>query len=198
MFGLGKKKTVEVMLAELAAVGIELRPGLSVDQLAASYTRADIEKGGVELLLAMMGDEQFDPKTFEVLNPLSDDVWHFDVEAIEDHGAYVRIVENCRRLTGGDLKFEGVRDYVDVEQEIAWVELSTNGRSKHVDLKVDNDWVDPNIFAKLQDWLDEAGSSRRFAMQGLGQDLLLICKQPDQIRTINRATGLRFKEDLNI
>jgi DNA-binding protein YbaB len=53
------------------------------------------------------------------------------------------------------LKFEGVRDYVDVEQEIAWVELSSNGRSERVDLKIDNDWVDPKIFAKLQDWLEE-------------------------------------------
>ncbi len=196
LFGLGKKKTVEAMLAELAAVGIELHPGISVDQLLADHPRAAVEEGGFELLLAVMGDEQFDPKTFEVLNPLSDDVWHFDTEAIEDHGAYVRIVENCSRLTGGDLKFEGVRDYVDVEKEIAWVEVSTNGRSDRIDLKIDNDWVDPKIFAKLQDWLDQAGSGRRFAVQGLGQDVLLICKQPEQIRMINRATGLRF-DDLN-
>jgi hypothetical protein len=198
LFGLGKKKTVEAMLAELATVGIELRPGITVDELADSHTRADIEKGGFEILLAVMGNEQFDPKTFEVLNPLSDDVWHFDTEAIEDHGAYVHIVENCRRLAGGDLKFEGVRDYVDVEQETAWVELSSNGRSERADLKIDNDWVDPKIFAKLQDWLEETGSGRRFAVQGLGQDILLICKQPEQIRTINRATGLRFKDDLNV
>jgi hypothetical protein len=196
LFGLGKKKTVEAMLAELAAVGIELHPGISVDQLLADHPRAAVEEGGFELLLAVMGDEQFDPKTFEVLNPLSDDVWHFDTEAIEDHGAYVRIVENCSRLTGGDLKFEGVRDYVDVEKEIAWVEVSTNGRSDRIDLKIDNDWVDPKIFAKLQDWLDQAGSGRRFAVQGLGQDVLLICKQPEQIRMINRASGLRF-DDLN-
>ena len=196
LFGLGKKKTVEAMLTELAAVGIELHPGISVDQLLADHPRAAVEEGGFELLLAVMGDEQFDPKTFEVLNPLSDDVWHFDTEAIEDHGAYVRIVENCSRLTGGDLKFEGVRDYVDVEKEIAWVEVSTNGRSDRIDLKIDNDWVDPKIFAKLQDWLDQAGSGRRFAVQGLGQDVLLICKQPEQIRMINRASGLRF-DDLN-
>jgi hypothetical protein len=197
MFGLGKKKTVEVMLAELAAVGIELRPGTSMDQLLAEHPRAAVEESGFEILLAVMGDEQFDPKTFEVLNPLSDDVWHFDTEAIEDHGAYVRIVENCCRLTGGDLKPEGLRDYVDVDKEVAWVGLSTAGRTERVDLKVDNDWVDPKIFAKLGEWLDETGSRRRFASQGLGQDLLLICKQPEQIATINRATGLRFK-DLNI
>jgi len=163
-----------------------------------SYARADIEKGGFEILLAVMGDEQFDPKTFAVLEPLTDDVWHFDTEAIEDHGAYVRIVECCRRLAGGDLKFDDVRDYVDVEEETAWVEVSHDGRTERVDLKVKNDWVDANIFAKLQDWLEQSGSRRCFAAQGLGQDLLLICKPPDQVKAINRATGLRFKADLNI
>ncbi len=197
LFGLGKKKTVEAMLAELVAVGIQLHPGVSAEQLVAPFTRAAVEKGGFEMLLAVMGDEQIDPKTFAVGDPLSDDIWHFDVEAIEDHGSYARIVENCCRLTAGDLKFEGLRDYVDVEEEIAWVELSTNGRNERVDLKVDNDWVDSKIFDKLQEWLLQAGSKRRFVAQGLGQDLLLICKQPEQVKMINRATGLHFK-DLNI
>lgn len=198
LFGLGKRKTVETMLAELATVGIELRPGIGAAQLTATHARAGIEKGGFEMLLAVMGDEQLDPKTFEVLEPLSDDVWHFDTEAIEDHGAYVRIVEACGRLAGGDLKFDGLHDYVDVQERTAWVELSCNGRDERVDLKVNNDWVDPRIFAKLQDWLEQSGSRRCFAAQGLGQDLLLICKQPEQVNAINRATGLRFKADLNI
>jgi len=198
LFGFGKKKTVEAMLAELAGVGIKLRPGTDAEQLVTSLTRAAIEKGGFELLLAVMGDEQMDPKTFAMLDPLSDDVWHFDVEAIEDHGSYVRIVESCCRLTGGDLKLEGPKDYVDVEKEIAWVEFSINGQTERLDLKVDNDWVDPEIFNKLAECLGETGSKRRFATQGLGQDLLLICKPPEQISMINRATGLRFKEDFNI
>ena len=198
VFGLGKTKTVETMLADLDQVGISLRPGVSVEQLLADGGRTEIEKSGFELLLAIMGNEQFDPKTFAMLEPLTDDVWHFDTEAIEDHGAYVRIVECCRRLADGDLKFESVRDYVDIEEKIAWVEVSCNGRSERVDLKVDNDWVDANIFAKLQDWLEQSGSRRCFAAQGLGQDLLLICKKPDQVKAINRATGLHFKADLNI
>jgi hypothetical protein len=198
MSGFGKKKTVEAMLAELAAVGIALRPGLSAERLVARYARARLEEAGFELLLAVMGNERFDPKTFEMFDPWSDDVWHFDTEAIDDHGAYVAIVENCRRLTGGDLKFEDVRDYVDVEKEIAWIELTTNGRCERIDLKVRDDWVDSKIFAKLGEWLNETGSTRRFAMQALGQDLLLICKPPEQARAINEVTGLRFKEPLKI
>ena len=193
------------MLAELAEVGIALRPGVEAEgllaartRLVAAPTRASIEKSGFELLLVVMGEELVDPRTFDGLGPLSDDVWHFDTEAIEDHGSYKRIVDDCRRLSGGELKAESIQDYVDVRNKIAWVERSIDGRTQHVDLKVRNDWVDPKIFDHLQAWLDESGSGRRFAMQGLGQDLLLICKQPEQIKVINRATGLNFSDHLNI
>jgi hypothetical protein len=192
-----KKKTVEMMLAELATAGISLRAGVGVAQVLAEHPRTAIEKSGLELLAAVIGDEQFDPKTFAVLEPLSDDVWHFDAEAIEDHGSYNRIVENCCRLARGDLKFETIRDYVDVENEVAWVEVTNDGRTRRIDLKVNNDWVDGTIFDKLQEWLGETGSGRRFAYHSLGQDLLLICKYPEQIRAINGATGLRFR-DINV
>ena len=198
LFGSWKKKAVETMLAELAAVGIALRPGVGPEQIFVEHPRAAVEQGGFELLLAVMGDEQFDPKTFAILDPLSDDVWHFDTEAIEDHGSYKRIVENCLRLTGEELRAESIEDYIDVDNTIAWVSLSINGQTRRVDLKVNDDWVDPAIFDHVQAWLGEAGSRRRFAAQGLGQDLLLICKQPEQIGAINRATGLHFKEHLNI
>ena len=184
------------MLADLASVGISLRRGTGPEQILVG--REKIEKGGFEVLLIEMGEEPFDLKTFTPLEPFCDDVWHFDVEAIEDHGSYVRIAENCRRLAGGDLKFEDIRDYVDIDGKVAWLEVSINGRRDRVDFKVDNDWVDPVIFAKLQEWLGEAGSERRFAVQGLGQDLLLICKSPEEINRINRKTGLRFRDNLNI
>jgi len=196
LFGFGKRKTVEAMLAELAALGISLRPGVTVDQLVTTVGRAKVEKGGFELLLAVMGDEPFEPETLVDLDPLSDDVWHFDVEAIEDHGAYVRIVNNCCRLTGNDLKFDAVKDFVDVDRRIAWVEVSKDGHTQHIDLKVDDDWVDPEIFKRLRGWLAETGSKRRFAAQSLGQDMLIICKQAEEIKAINRATGLSFRENI--
>jgi hypothetical protein len=198
LFSFLNKKSVEVMLAEVAAVGIALRPGVRAERLWAEFSRAQIESGGFESLLAVMGSEPYDPKTSAVLNPLSDDVWHFDTEAIEDHGSYTRVVENCCRLTRGDLKFERVNDHVDIENNVAYIEVSADGGTEHVDFKINDDWVDPKVFEFLQERLVATDSERRFAMQGLGQDMLLICKPPDQIEAINRATRLRFTSTLNI
>ena len=44
-FGLGKKKTVEAMLADLAAVGIALRPGVTLDQLLAASPARNCREG---------------------------------------------------------------------------------------------------------------------------------------------------------
>jgi len=192
MFGLGRRKTVETMLAELAAVGLNLREGVELEQVFANFDRRALEKDGFPLLLAVMGDEQLDPKTFRSLGWLSDDVWHFDTEAIEDHGSYTRIVESCLRLAGTDLKIDDIQDFVDVEAGVAWVEATVSGQRRRVDLKIDNDWVDPMIFGRVQDWLNESGTGRRFFSSDLGQDVLLVCRQADEIQKISRATGLRF------
>src|SRR5215510_11358547 len=111
MFGFGKKKTVESLLAGARSVGIGLRPGVNPESLFAEWSKEQIQEGGFEMLFVALGGEQFEPKTFNTLGFLSDDVWHFDSEAIEDHGSYTRIVENCCRISGGDLKFSGIADY---------------------------------------------------------------------------------------
>jgi hypothetical protein len=188
LFSFLKKKSVETMLEEAAEVGIALRPGVESQRLWARSSKAQIESGGFLIFLCYMGDEDY-PAGVE---PLSDDIWHFDVEAINDHGDYTYIVENCCRLTGGDLKFERVTDHVDVANEIAFVEVTSNDHVERVDLKVDNDWVDEKILRFLIDRLAATGSKRQFAGHTPGQDMLLICKTPDEIRAISRATGLRF------
>jgi hypothetical protein len=45
----------------------------------------------------------------------SDDIWHFDVECIEDHNDYVRIAQRFVDLAGSHLSLEDINDYVDVE-----------------------------------------------------------------------------------
>jgi hypothetical protein len=140
-----------------------------------------------------MGIPPFDDKTFEELEPYSDDVWHFDYEAIEDHGAYKVIVEHCARLADGELDCGQVADFVDVEAGIAWVELGREDQRKRLDLHVDNDWTDPNIFIELNKRLEGLGSRRRLAQHVLGQDCLIICKRPEEIDAINKLPGLRFE-----
>jgi hypothetical protein len=183
-----KKKSVETMLEEAAAVGIALRPGVEPQHLWAGRSKSKFESGGFLTLLGNMGDEDCEAG----VEPLSDDIWHFDVEAINDHGDYVRIVENCCRLTGGDLNFERIADHVDIANKRAFIEVIANGHGQRVDLDVDDDCVDEKVFKFLMDQLAATGSKRQFAAHTPGQDMLLICKTPSETNAISRATGLRF------
>ena len=194
MFGFGKTKSVEVMISEATTVGLALRPGVSLDQLFAEWPREKIEADGFELLMCAMGGEPFDPATFKPLEPFCDDVWHFDTEAIEDQGAYKRIIDNCCRLTGGDLNFERVVDFVDVTENTAWAEITNAGETQRIEFKVDNDWVDEKVFDEIDRRLELSGSARRLASHGLGQDVLLICKTPAQTKAINNVLGLKFRK----
>jgi hypothetical protein len=196
VFGLKKRNSVESMLKRLSEVGIGLRPGIRVDRLFLEWPRSEVEKNGYELLLAAMGDLQYDHRTFVPLEPLSDDIWHFDAEAIEDDGDYAQIVENCRRIATGELVFQDFSDHVDIENGLAWVELMTAAGTERIDLKVDNDWVDPKIFHVMQAKLDAAGSRRLFAAHVMGQDSLVICQPASNINRINDMTGLQFSNCL--
>jgi len=200
MFGIWRRPTMESMLEAIRPCGIALRDGVSPEALLrkqtpwdSGRTRATIEKRGFEMLLVAMGDDPYDYEAGKPLDPYCDDVWHFDVEFIEDHGAYRTIVERLRRMTAGDLVFDRVADFVDVEGAVAWVELTSADKVERINLVVNNDWTDGAIFSEMQRRLAATGSPRRFAEQSLGQDCLIICQTPEKLKALNRATGLSFR-----
>jgi hypothetical protein len=191
-FWKGRRRTVEEMLISLSECGISLRPHVPVESLFAEFSRETIEKDGFEALLCEMGNDRFGPKSLVALNPYSDDVWHFDTEFIYDHGAYRDIVNRLCVLARGDLKFDEVKDYVVVEDKVAWVELLSGQQVERIDLEVNDDWVDSRIVSVMQQRIAATGSQRRYACQGLGQDCLFVCQAPNALRKLNKTTGLRF------
>ena len=86
------RRDVGEMISTLANCGIRLRGEAAHSAVVSEFAG---EPPNYDLLLALVGDVPFDPDTFEELAPYSDDVWHFDYEAIEDHGAYKSIVKSC-------------------------------------------------------------------------------------------------------
>lgn len=102
----------------------------------------------VVALYITLGDET----SHEPYLPFSDSCWHFDLEAIEGEGSYVRILENIRRISNGDLNFQHINDYCnDDEDGIAWVSFEFEGNKYKWDLNVDDDWADGHLFDKIQD-----------------------------------------------
>lgn len=126
--------------------------------------------------------------------PLTDRVWDFDVEAIEDHGAYVEIIKNLERISRGELKFENLKDYVDVEKENAWVSFSVRGKNYRWNLEIDNDYADPALFTKVVELTRTLNTKGRFTYFNTGgQNAVIGFESPESREAIIKATGLKIE-----
>ena len=88
---------------------------------------------------------------------------------------------------------KNIQDYVDVEEEIAWLEFELGGKHYHWDLKVEDDWVDDDVFEVFTRLLTERGSNKKYTYFDLGrQDLMIGCCTPEQLEKLREVTILNF------
>jgi hypothetical protein len=184
-----RPRPVEAQLADLAACGISLRADRTMDELLMSFSRESYETSPTSLIVMLGSEVEAEPWG----RPFSDDVWHFDTECVEDHGAYADIARRLRTLAGDALPLENIEDYVDLEEGVAWLELTLDGKTYHWDAKVDDDWVDPAILSKLAELLVDRNQGVRFTYLDLGgQDCILGAATPEQLDCLRSKCGLGF------
>jgi hypothetical protein len=104
---------------------------------------------------------------------ICDRVWNFDVECIEDTGDYVKIVRNLCRVAGIPDLMREVHDFVDVDNETAWLRYKIDGTERHYRIAVDNDWADPDTIGGIMADIERDG--RRF----YAKDKQVSLKAPD-------------------
>ena len=172
---------LEVQFQNLAACGITLRPGVTREDLLQSVAEEDLVNEPYTLLLMTMGGET-EQEPFTVF---SDSIWHFDFEAIEDHGAYKMIALRMKALAGADLPLEDIKDCVDLESVEAWVSFRLDGKEYKWDAKIDNDWADPAIFSQFAALLKTRTQQRIYIKADLGQDCMIGCATPAQMASLN-------------
>lgn len=152
------------------------------------------------------GHKEFEDNPFSVLymtlgqeierepfTPLTNKCWDFDTEAIEDTGDYVRIIKNLERISRGELKFSDVKDFVDIEKGKAWVSFSLNGDNYKWDMKVDNDWVDTDLFPKIVSLTNKYNTKGKYTYFDTGgQNAVIGFETPESLAEIKKATGLKI------
>jgi hypothetical protein len=186
--------SLEEQLRALAECGISLSASVAPDLLARSVSRERYEKEPYILLLCAMGEEAETDSQAEHKSFLSDNIWHFDTECIEGHGAYVAIAKRMAVLAQGDLPLEGVQDCVDVEGGEASLSFVLDGQSYKWQAKIDDDWVDPQIISHLVALLASRETERRFTYIDLdGQDCLIGCATAEQQARLQNRTGLKVE-----
>jgi hypothetical protein len=181
--------SLEEQLENLSCAGIHLKPEFNVETLLESWNREEYEKSPYELLLYRLGGElEREPWT-----PLSDNAWHFDTECIEDNGDYIRIAERLRNLAEGALPLADVKDEIDVENGIARLSFTVDGKFHHWDLEVQDDWVDTTIFERFQQLLSGISDKRLAYHDTGGQDVLFVCRAPESLDQLSKITRMDFR-----
>lgn len=180
----------ERQLETFNKLGFELNPGTSISDIDRWGNKKEFEDQPYVMLYITLGQTI----EREAWTPLTDRVWDFDTEAIEDHGAYIEIRKNLERISRGEVKFENLKDYVDVEKEIAWVSFTFHGKNYKWDLKVDDDWADPMLFSKVADLVRTNNTKGRYTYFDTGgQDAVIGFEIPEGKAAIVKATGLKIE-----
>jgi hypothetical protein len=183
-----KSQTLEERLATLKTCGLELAAPFTVNDLLKSWKRSDYEEGGFETVLVGLGmtEEQ------EPWRPHSVNLWHFDTEAIEDDGDYKKIAERMVEISQGSLPLTNIQDHVDVEGGKAWLSFDFKGKPIRMDCAVKDDWVDPTIFGKFVDLLNQSDPSKIYIYYDLGgQDCIIGCVTKTDFECL-KSKGIKF------
>ncbi len=192
MFGLFKKRiSIDEQLHALRAAGIILNPGVTEQDLLAFNSKEDLEKEPYKGLIEVLGIEiEREPYT-----PVTNTVWMCDYERIEDHGAYKDVLERLELMTGKALGLTDIKDFVDIEKNIAWVEFKYLNKTVHWDAKVDDDWLDPYILVKYDGLLRQSGKGVRIYSNhnDFGQVAFLAAFTDDQLKTFAKLSKVRVE-----
>ena len=182
------KMTLEQQLAALADLGFRLNKGITVDDLLYSFDRGEYENKPFGTVLFMLGSEvEREPWGRNIC----DRAWNFDVEFIEDDGAYVTIVQNLCRVAGTPQLITEIRDFIDFEDGKAWLKYMIDGKSRHYDVAVDDDWADAKVVGAVMEDIERDGM--RFYAKDNGQASIWFYLDSETARKLSKLTGQKLK-----
>lgn len=185
-----KRVSLEAQLERLAQLGLRLNPGVGERHLTTFADRAALEKAPFKQLVEVMGITLEE----EPYTPLCNRLWMCDYERVEDHGAYVEVVRRLETMTGGALGLAAIRDHVDLDSGVAWVEFDHREVPVHWDLKVDDDWLDPSVLLRYDELLRASRADVRIYAnhRDYGQVAFLVALAPQHQREFEQLTKVKL------
>lgn len=182
---------MEMQLNNLEEIGISLNSDIKINEIFNVVKRKDIENEPYIFLLIALGGE-IETSDGEWIS-ISDDIWYFDTECIEDNGIYVEIIERLIKMSRGYLSLNNIEDCVDIDSNIAWISFNFNEKFYRWDLEVEDDWFDMALIQKLNKILSDYEYDKKFAVSVVDQTCLIGFFNEEQLNKINILTGLKFE-----
>jgi hypothetical protein len=175
---------LETQIAKLEEIGLGLNAGLTIKDLLEQFDREQYEEDPFGPLLCIYGTETDSVSGVETH---CRQVWYFDTECIEDHGAYIAIAEHLCALTGRPDALTNIKDHVDIEAARAWLEYTVGSARRHWDAVVNDDWVDAKVLARIMEDLEAEG--RRFYQIDSGQAAVMLYLDTPTAVKLNELIG---------
>ncbi len=170
---------LETQLEKLAALGLPLNEGITIDDLLHSFDRSTFEKNPFDSILHTLGIEvEREPWG----RWMCDRVWNFDTECIYCTGDYVNIVKRLCLLTGNPELLD-ITDFFDPETNTAWLEYTIDGRKQRHSIEINDDWADTLALTYVMEDLQQ--DDRQFYTKDNGQAMLLFYLDPITAIAIN-------------
>jgi hypothetical protein len=184
-----KNPTFEQQLEIFKELGFELNNGTNKSDIERWEKQEFLDEPFTLMYMTLGQTIEREPWT-----PLTNKCWDFDTEAIEDHGSYIEIFKNLERITRGELKFENVKDYVDIDEGKAWVSFTFSGIDYKWNLEVDDDWVDTDLFSKVVELTEKVKSKGRYTYFDTGgQNAVIGFETEKSLKEIKSKTGLKIE-----
>ncbi len=180
--------TLEEQLAKLAALGLKLDDGITVDDILYSFDRKEYEERPFDLILFVLGIEvERAPWGRSVCSR----VWNFDTECIGSTGDYVRIVKRLCQVAGQPDCLKDFSDFVNIDAGKAWLKYKVDGTERNWPVEVNDDWADTLTLNYVMDDIERDG--RRFYFKDNGQAMVLFYLDPQTAAELNRLSNNALK-----
>jgi len=190
-----KKKTIPIQeqLNTLLSIGIRPKQDDFLDWVCDEWGKETVESDPYNLMLFSLGGERENGDLWE---RLSDDIYSFDTESVEDSNIYEVVLERLVTLSKGSYDISDLHSEVDHDNKKATVSFAYNDIHYQWSLKYNNDWFDCDNIGKTNSLLRNNGSSNFFYTSSPDQNLIVVYTSKDAIRKLNLLSTVPFK--LNI
>ncbi|MEL7068505.1 MAG: hypothetical protein AAGN15_07615 [Cyanobacteria bacterium J06581_3] len=174
---------LEQQIAVLSDLGLSLNQGVTIDDLLYSFPRKAYEKDPFELILFMLGAEvEREPWGRFVCAR----AYNLDMECINQTGDYVHIFTQLARVADATHRITHPQDFIDFETNQAWLKYVIDGRQRHWNIELCNDWADPMVIGYVMEDIEQNGC--RFYAKDNSQASIWFYLDEATATTLNQLT----------
>ena len=181
--------SVEEQIIVLSNLGIKPKQDGYVDWICYEWSRDAVEADPYNLMLFSLGGERESGDKWE---RLSDDVYSFDTECVEDDDVYADIFINLAALSKGVFSVTSVSSAVEHENHSASISFVYNNANYNWNLKYDDDWFDKDVVNRINQLVSEMNPIRSFYTCSPGQNLTTLFTSQDVIEKVNSLVTIPF------